>query len=228
MKWVALVGLLACAPTETGNPVTVALSAHSSDPDAVGFDGNALRIDSLWMGFGDIRFVLAADCAGGGDVQILGPIVTDLAADPFLQSFEPSTMEYCRVSVVIDPVVSVPSGAPADLLNHSVRIEGMTPAGTPFVLRSAEDVEVDVNATTDFLVDGALVLSFDVARWFERLDVDSGTAGPDGVIVIDDENNSDLLDEFEDRFEEALELYDDDDDDGRRDDDEERLADSDP
>lgn len=72
------------------------------------------------------------------------------------------------------------------------------------------------------------MLSFDVARWFERLDVDSGTAGPDGVIVIDDENNSDLLDEFEDRFEEALELYDDDDDDGRRDDDEERLADSDP
>lgn len=231
--------LSACTATETGNPVTsteMALTSHTSDPAVAGFDPapDSVVIDALWLGLGDLRFVLNDVCDDIGDTRIdlPGPHIEELAAGPAaLPMFDLDEGAYCRVRVPLERVrLPLPAGAPPELEDHSVLVSGVSAAGTPFVLRSRITPEADVRSRgAPFAIDDArrsLVLSFDVAVWFADVDLDAGAVGVDGVLRIDDGENTDLLDAVETKLEEALELYDDVNGDGDRDDGDLRLADA--
>lgn len=222
--WILMV-VAACAPTETGNPATLSLSAHSSDSTVADIgSGTGLRIDEAWVGLGDIRFARATQCDDVEiETQIDGPIVSDLAASPLLLEFDGDEASYCELRVRLQRIPAV-SSAPADAVGATLYISGRTSSDTPFVLASRIDPELEIESEGEpFGVLMPLVLSFDVARWFAGIDVSSG-AIVDGIIRIDDENNDALLEIFEDNVEETLELYDDLDADGRRDDGEPRLG----
>ena len=221
--WLAV--LVACAPTETGNPATLSLSAHTSDPSVAELgSGTGLRIEQAWVGLGDVRFARAAECDDVDiEAQIAGPVVSDLADQPVELLFDGDEASYCEVRVAFRRVADV-TARPADLLDHSIYIAGMTRNDVPFVLRSRMDPELEVESEgAPFGVLMPLVLSFDVARWFAGMDVDGGEL-VGGAIRIDEANNEELLDLFEDNVEDTLELYEDLDGDGRRDDDEPRIA----
>lgn len=224
MRWV-LVLLLGCAPTETGNPFTAALSAHTTNENAVSLaEGGDIVIRSAWIGVGDIELELAADCDDAEMETVLpGPFIADLVGEPFRRTLDVPASPYCRVVVPLEPQPD------PELGGSSIVIEGMTADGDPFVLRSGVDAELEVESrAAPFMLDDVvdeLVLSFDLARWFAGVDVSAAVVGGDGTIRIDDANNEALLDVFEENVEDALELYDDADGDGRRDDDERVLAD---
>ncbi len=228
MKRVWLSVLLACAPTETGNPAraTMALVAHSSDLERVALaDGSGLVVDEAWVGLGDVRFVLAAECDAPGEteVQLEGPFVAALL-DPTVRAFEAATDQYCRVRV---PMRRAEVGGPPELVDHSLLVRGRLADGTLLELRSRVERELDVRADgPPFRLDSTrrFLLSFDVARWLGELDLASALPDPDGVIRISEDSNRELWDLFEERLRVSLELYDDRDGDGRRSTDDSRLA----
>lgn len=228
MKRGWLLFLLACAPTETGNPAraTMALVAHSSDLERVALaEASAVIVDEAWVGLGDVRFVLAEECDAPGDtaVQLEGPFVASLL-DPRVRTFDAATDDYCRVRVQMR---RVDVGGPPGLLEHALFVRGRLADGTPFELQSRVERELDVRADgPPFRLDSGrrFLLSFDVARWLGELDFTAALRDPDGTVRISDESNRDLSALFEERLRVSLELYDDRDADGRRSTDDSRLA----
>lgn len=221
-----------CAVTETGNPpfaAQMALTADSSDPTVatVGNGSGALVVHETWVALGDIRFVRAEVCdePGETEVDLPGPIVAELVAEPEVLFFEPGGGDYCRVRVPLERAEApLPPGAPAELVDHSIVIRGERADRTPFLLASRINREADVRSRTGpFELDEAsraVVLAFDVALWFEGIDLSTAEVGGEGSIVVDETSNDDVLDAFEANAEHALRLFRDADEDGALDDDE--------
>jgi hypothetical protein len=65
-----------------------------------------------------------------------------------------------------------------------------------------------------------LLVGFDLAVWLGDLELDDADVEPNGDILIDE----DLLEDFEDNLEEAINLFDDSDEDGDLDEDDDPLA----
>jgi hypothetical protein len=215
----------ACTVTETGNPPfagQMALTADTSDPDVVGLGGGtgAAIVEEAWVGIGDIRFVRAVVCDAPGEteVDVPGPVIAELVAEPAVVSVELAGDDYCRVRVPLDRVGALPSGAPPDLVDRSVVLLGRRSDGTPFRIASRIERESDVRSRgAPFeLSEGlrAVVLAFDLALWLEDVDLGTATVDADGTIRVDDDTNRDLLDAFEASAERALRLFRDTDQDG--------------
>ncbi|MDD9945235.1 MAG: hypothetical protein OXU20_29600 [Myxococcales bacterium] len=229
----ALAWVTGCAATETGNPVAMqrlALTAVSSAAQVqLEPGGNAeVLVEEAWIVLGDVRFIPGNDCDSGHDdagrVDISGPTVVELLSDPAPLSFEVEDREYCRVRLPLERADEVPRSAPEALEDHAVVLIGSLADGTPFEVRSRDKREAEVRSRSEpFRLGGAeagLLLAFDVGRWLEGLDLAGAEDDGDGRIVIDDDDNRDLLDQFEQNMREALELFRDLDEDGQLDDDE--------
>lgn len=216
-----------CTVTETGNPplrAQMALTAETSDPSVVSIGGgaspSALIVHSAWIGVGDIRFVRAEICdvPGETEIDVPGPIVADVTGAPYVVELELDADDYCRVRVPLDRVEAVPTGAPAELLDHSIVITGERADGTPFRIASRIEREADIRArTAPFALDEAqraVVLAFDFALWLGGIDLAAAVVSPDGTIVVDEDDNRDVLDAFEANADRALRLFRDIDEDG--------------
>ncbi|MCC7539180.1 MAG: hypothetical protein IT379_23360 [Deltaproteobacteria bacterium] len=245
MRW--LIGLVAscaaCSITETGNPPAIpaqmGLSVSTSDEMRVSIGGGdgEIVLDQAWVSLGDVRFVAAADCETGGDgtVHAPGPFVADLAAASSVIDFTIAAGDYCAVRVpLLQTQPPLPSGAPAELSGRSVALLGRRSDGVPLIVLSRMTPDADVRSSGEpFSLDRdqpAVLLTFDVSRWFEDVDLDGLEPGPDGRVSIAEGSNPEQLDRFEENLENAFRLLRDADQDGELDSDEEggELADGDP
>jgi hypothetical protein len=233
--------LAGCSVTETGNPpldATMTVTGRSTEPliASIRSDGGRVRVDAAWVVLGDVRFVMAdvCDAPEAGHVDVPGPTFADVTAPaPFVVRFELAPDAYCRVRVplarALDPL---PSGPPAAILDRAILVEGRRDDGVPFSVASRVTPEIDVRSrTAPFRLDDggrSLHLAFDVARWFDGVDLDAAVIGGDGRIRVEDGTNDEILDAIESNAEESIELFRDDDADGTLDDDEdvEPLADA--
>lgn len=206
--------------SETGNPAvptTLALTLHSTDDTVATVHGaDGLVVESAWIHISELSFVLAANCALVDDdedeVELPGPFLvqlTDTTAN--IRDLLLGRSDYCGVELDLERAgASVPVGAPDELRRNTLVVNGHTPLGTPFVVVTQEEFELEVTSlTTPFRVDeltNHLLLSFDVARWFETLDLDALTPGDDGVIRVSLTENTATLLLFEANVQAAMEL----------------------
>lgn len=226
--WIPLAALTvaSCTVTETGNPpfaAQMALTTDTSDPDTVALGSGVapVVVQEAWVSIGDVRFVRASECDAPGEteIDIPGPIVAELAGEPSVIEFELGGADYCRVRVPLSRTrAPLPTGAPAEMLDHSLLVRGERADGTPFLLLSRIEREADVRSRGEPFDLGearrAVVLAFDVARWLTGVDLDGAEVGADGVIRIDERTNDAQLDAFEANVDAALRLFRDTDEDG--------------
>jgi hypothetical protein len=213
--------LLGCAGgTETGNPSfegQLAYDAYSSDvttaalsagSDAV--PAGATVIDSVWLVLGDVSF--SAGCApsgalephatgiGEGDHAAQGRVVTALALPEG---------EYCSVRVPLERAPETPTAGPAELGAHSILIQGVTPDGAHFRVRSALQGALELSGATPFELSedaGTVLIGFDLAVWIGVIDWSEAARDGD-MIAIDDQNNAALLARFEAALASGTGLY---------------------
>lgn len=228
--------------TETGNPsvtalTTMGLAAYTSSGEQVALVEGApgsIVLSEVWVSIEEVDLVRSIDgvCDDdrpGAEVELAG-IVKDLADGPFVRDdLEIAVEEFCRIEVKLGRPER-DAGPPLGR-ESSMFVRGTTAGGTPFELWTDEEAEFELRAAGGNFqlaeIDGALLVAFDVASWFDGIDLDRGVPDEDGVIRIHDETdhdvNDDLLDAFEDRIEGSLEAWDDSDDDGEIDDDDVRF-----
>lgn len=231
--------LVGCAGgTETGNPavpVTIALGARSSDPSVIairsGASGAVVR--EAWIAFGEPVFLDPGQCGNIEDLRPPGPTLaaTDLAAPDADIDLDVPAKTYCGMWVPLQgktPQGELPAAAPDDLADSSIVVRGERADGTPFLLRHAEQDELEIAAidgTFDVAALGpALILAFDLADWMRDVDLDAADVNADGEIVIDPPDNSALHAAFDFRLECSLELYLDEDENGALDEDVDTLV----
>ena len=229
----ALAALVGCigTGTETGNPsatvqASIGLTAFSSDPSAVSLpaDGasGGVRLTEAWVSVKQINLVRQAICDGSTEqeIEFTGPVGDLAATGSLLEVLEIPATDYCRVRIRID---EPEDGAPAEIAGSSVVLRGTTAAGTPFELRSEERFQLLLRSRGQpFTIDetrDAILLAFDVKRWFDGVPLDDGTP-TGGTIVIDEDSNPGLLAAFQDKVNASLAVYRDRDGDGDLDDDE--------
>jgi hypothetical protein len=207
--------------TETGNPnMTMSYRATTSDSARVSIDGgpaSSLALASVWVSIGDVRFVEGGLCDTPQEVEHDAPGITaDLLTNPEPVVFKVAAADYCRVRVRLDKADDV-AGAPSDLADHSIRVTGERADGVPVTLLSRTTAEIDLRSRGEpFSLSDArdrLVLAFDVGAWFAGIDLSTAEVS-NGEIRINDDDNKDLLDDFDAAVENALALYDDADRDG--------------
>jgi hypothetical protein len=216
----ALALLAACAGgSETGNPAvptSIGLGVRSSDQAIVTLssDGPGTVIHEAWVALGEVAFLGPDECARFGDLDVTGAtlIAADLARAGVQITLEVTAQRYCGLVVPLQMrTAELPAGAPEDLADHSIVINGARADGTPFVLAHGEQDELELAPSSgEIAIERGgpdLLLAFEVATWMRSVDLDGATVGGDGVIRIDAARNAALLDAFEINLECSLELY---------------------
>lgn len=213
----------ACNITETGNPelASFGVTARTSAPEQVALAearraAGPIVVEEAWVVLDAVKFVQGEVCDAPGETEldVGGPWVVDLVADPEAVTIELLAGDYCRVRIDLDRSDGdLPAGAPAELTDNVLVVSGTRADGAPFTIVSRDRQEADVRSRgAPFTIgqgSAALLLTFDVATWFEGVDLDAAGPGPDGHVRIADDSNEDVLDAFESRLEQALELYED-------------------
>jgi hypothetical protein len=202
----------ACTGTDVGNPaVDVDFAAYNlSTPTAT--------VETATMEVERIRLRPADDCEGGSEIEIEGPFDVDLTTPTSiaeLTDLDLAAQGYCRFEL---------RWHPDDDTGLAITVSGDAD-GTPFAVRSRRNDELRLEATDadGFTIDeatSALFVAFDMAAWLDGVEVSGAELDGDGVAVIDDDVNRDLLDVFESNVTDAADLFDDGDGDGTLDDDE--------
>lgn len=220
--------------TETGNPPFVAALSYtgtSSAPEdyAVGDGGKVATVKSAWLDLDAVQLSPEGTCQGEGERLTLPALgIGDHAAGAHVEtSFEANAASYCTLTLPFARAASVPGGAPDALRGRSVLVLGELADGTPFSIASAKEPSFELQATSTGIqlssAERSLLLAFDFAAWLRAVPFDSATRS-EGLIVIDDVNNPDLLEAFEAALSAGVALYRDPDADGVLDDDSELLA----
>jgi hypothetical protein len=218
----ALLSLVACTGTDTGNPFTQPLTvdAHSSNPGEVeiAIAAGGVVVTEAWLSIADVGM---SECAEEKQAEVGNLGVADHAADDALEvTFEARTKSYCEMQV---PWVIAADDAtvPAEVVGTAIFLAGQTAAGTTFVLRSALTGVVTVSPVDESfeLAEplGGLFLGFDLATWLQGVDLDSAVLAADNSILIDGTSNTNLLTLFEGNVAAGLELYRDTNENGRPD-----------
>ena len=214
----AVLGASGCEGTETGNPFQVELraDAHSSDPAAVAVgEGGAVVVSEAWLALDPIELAASSDCDTAdavADPPDFG-VADHAASGAVLEAFEADEGDYCRaVLPFVRASAPLPEGAPVELEGSSIVLAGeLTATGTPFRLVSRLERAVELrNAGDSFSLDPdrpALFLGFDVARWLGAVDLTSAEIDGQGVAVIDESSNADLLSAFQAELAAGIELY---------------------
>jgi len=203
----ALSGAACTSGTETGNPPgeqAVTIMALERETTTQG-----LLLDEAWLALHRLSLVpCAADAAVISTVDY--PI--DLFADPPARAtFETAVSDYCGVRIEIAPS---PSATPAELSGLSAFVSGIRSDDLPFELRSTLTATLDLTTGGTPLDAAHLVLGVTPEHWFYYADVHGAMTTPDGIALIDADNNPDVLAAFEDATAVAIALYVDADGDG--------------
>lgn len=109
----------------------------------------------------------------------------------------------------------------SSLAGNSLFIEG-TLAGQAFRVIADFDEEFEIENPAGITVDDAsiasFILTFNPAAWFEGIDLSAADQDADGVVVLDNDNNTALFEQFRDNVKTGAEIENDEDGDGTPDD----------
>jgi len=212
--------LASCAGTETGNPSfdgTLSYNAYSTNPQQVALlagDPDEIVVDTAWLVLGDVGFVPSDMCDPEAPTELHAPGLGVGDHAPAGAPETPLTLaagSYCGMHLPFVRAVTAPSNAPADLVNHSALIEGTLADGRAFRITSAFEGDLFLAATdADFEMSAAeprALVAFDVATWLGALNWAGATADSNGVVLVDDANNSALLQTFEQNLARGTALY---------------------
>lgn len=223
---IATLTALGCEGTETGNPFDgeMRADAHSSDPGQVAVGtGGAVEVTEVWLSVDPAEMVPTADCDDAASAFAIAPdygTADHGVPGSTLAAFELPADDYCRMLLPFLPArAPLPAGAPAELEGASVVIRGrLVDPEVPFLLVAPIDRDVDLRGVDGHFALGpdspALFLGFDVATWFDGVDLANADLDVGGTAIIDAVTNTDLLSAFEDNFDRGIELYRDADRDG--------------
>jgi hypothetical protein len=180
-----------------------------------------LTLNEAWVVVDRIRLREGSDCSGQAQFEISGPYFVDLFGQgtlPALRDIEVPGDQFCRFEFRWAAEDMVPSNSPSELQGASLLMTGTRTDGTPFVLRSVRNDEFRLDAKDDTFslndATGTLFVSFEDEALFTGIDLQGAEVGADGVIRIDKDNNSGLIDVFDSNMANAAKLFDDDDNDG--------------
>ena len=201
--------------TEIGNPERIlGVGAATADvPDQP-------LIESAWAALGEIKLELDEAFVGEEELEWETPeVITDIASDPARLEFSSPNARYNRVTLRprTDREGRVP-GSPPELEEGSFVVSGTRGDGTPFLLVSDTEEEIELVGEFELVVtQRTLALGFSIDRWVDGAALDAAEV-ESGQIRIDRRHNEDLLDAFEDELPGSIVFADDIDGDGEVDD----------
>jgi hypothetical protein len=204
-------GKLAPSSASESASVELAFAAYSSRAAVslgVAAGPGRVEIDEAYLSLRDMRLREAGRCEEpGGSLVAAGPIVAELVSGRAAGIDEPFPVRaarYCRLEYTPQRAEGASGAASADLRGHTVLIRGRRDDGVRLVIRSRKRDLVRLLARNPegfSIVPGPqrLVLSVDLGRWLEGIDIASLVPGrgKDGIIRIDDRSHRELLRVFE-------------------------------
>jgi hypothetical protein len=212
--------LCGCSGIDVGNGRTkIGLTAYENEPMAAPAAIDPLEdgtvVSELFMSIREMELRAGVDCSDEGeDVPDLpGPYVADVANEIFLGgkeiTVEKPLGDYCEVRFDLHAVDDQSPEAPPSMVDLSIRIAGTANDGRAFVVASdlGEEIRVRSEPGRPFQIPEAgdrLFVAFEIGSWFQALNLTSATGDP---ILVDDDNNTALLDAFEDAVEESADLF---------------------
>ena len=218
----AALAMAGCGGSEEGVPVsssivTIALTATSTDESRIAVRSESASLSVVELGL-SLRSLSIVPCSPDAAAIAQRDYPVDLAAEPPAQAnFESSVKGYC--SVVLD-VAPSSADEPAVLEGLTVFVRGTRSDAVPFEVRSEFPLVIDLSSSEGAPIDAHhLALAFDLATWFEEVDVEGATV-TDGTAFIDATSNTDVLEAFDANGLAAAALYEDADRDGVLDEDE--------
>jgi hypothetical protein len=222
---------VASCGTEIGNPVVDVRFALSRA------EAPAFLLDTAFVSVERVRLRNAADCNGGAEFELEGPLAVDLLSPETpaaLQNIEVSGGAYCRFEFAWHvSSEELPPEVPTELQGASLLFAGTRDDGVRIVLRSerADELRLDALDEAGFPISAAthaLFVAFREDALFADIDFTSALPDAEGVVRIEPGQNDALLDQFEANLDQALRLFDDDNDSGSLDaneeDDDDTLA----
>jgi hypothetical protein len=234
MRWIVLTTLALVGPAafpavaDDRASVSLAFTAYSSDPAAVGIRDEAAtttRIDAMWISIQDVRFRPRAAC----DRSVVpsafsGPIVAELVRGqirgPSLDDARLEAGRYCAFELAFR---RSRGRTQPELQAVSIAVLGSRSDGVRFVVRCQLETASLLRARdiAGFRIPRGrmnLIVAVDAARWFAGLDLAAADPGSDPrrrEIVIDEQSNAELLAIFKTNVASGFALFEDSDGDGR-------------
>ncbi len=204
-------------------PVPTSASASESASVELAFAGYSSRatvslgaaagpgqvdIEEVYLSLRDVRLREAARCEEpGGSLVAAVPIVAELVSGRTAGIDEPFAVRpgrYCRLEYTPRRAEGGSGAAPVDLRGHTVLVGGRRDDGVRFVIRTRkrEIVRLLARNPDGFSIAPGrqrLVLSVDLGRWLEGIDLASlvPDRGKNGIIRIDERSHRELLRTFE-------------------------------
>jgi hypothetical protein len=223
--------------TETGNPsfqAELSYTAYSSQPLEVSVrePGTPAVVDNAWLDLASVGLVTDGTCGAAMPVTSAIPAlgVGDHAAGKHnVTLFQLAAGTYCSLDLpfVLASSSALGGDAPAELVQHSMLIEGTLADGSTFSILSDATPTVHLVADTgSFEITKEqpnILIAFDVATWLSGLDWASATRTL-GTVQISATENVALLAQFEANLAQGVALYRDADGDGKLDANPVRLA----
>lgn len=224
----AVLALSGCVATDVGNPQTepeveaeVTLEAFEEElPNALNLD-DGIELTHIWVATDRIDLTACESADSEAELEdesedapseFVEPTVTDLLTGT---SFPASPIlalrgsNHCGFELRARPLLAseLPAGAPADVAGASFVVRGLRKDGAPFLLRTTEahefELEGDIRLSAD--TRRRLSVGFAVNGWVRQADIGPLQGDP---IRIDDETNTELLERFEDLVGESMRVFD--------------------
>lgn len=197
--------LAGCTATETGNPVVtdpeVSIAGAATD-DGFGFADASVSeqttFDEVWVAFSGVALRSEIDCSASGDRELTPGFALDVTEPGVSFPIDLEEEGFCEVRserrlLADGDDDALPSGA----AGHHFFITGWRAEGTPFEISSTLTGEVVGTGfgggSFDVSADTALLLVFDIATWFDQVDLFGTTVDGDGVLRINAGSNAGVL-----------------------------------
>lgn len=227
---------VSCVGTDVGNPEEEPLEEAEVELQFSGYEdvhpgglmlAEQTRLVSAWIALEQFGFQRAGECSDEPSYDTSAAMTVDLLAADL--SYEPpmitkKTGEYCRLNLRASPASKemLPDSAPRELNRWPVVVVGERKDGVAFQINAELERGLGLaGAAQGFrLSEGPqrLIVGFDLQSWIDE----ESLAGIEGEepIVIDKDNHSDVLDDFQKRVRRSARLFRDANENGRIDADE--------
>ncbi len=216
--------LASCAGTEVGNPQDAEVSVQvqgldRSTPGALTL-ASGVTIEEAWLVVEGVSLRTGQECDETVTTNYDFINVVELIEGVEYPGYDMATLparEYCRfiMDLHAPTVDELPAEATDELEGHSIFLRGTTPDGTPFEIRHEESESLEFHGRFTLRPETqALFAVFEVDRWLSPEQLEKADDGESPTIVISEDSNSDLLEDFLEALEESGILVRDENEDG--------------
>lgn len=214
------VATLGCSGTDVGNGRTRLNLLGYEQPTRALTLASGVRIDSLHAVVRRVRLQPGTLCDNDdGEIDIERVLVSDLVGQGLLNPREQrewtlNSDTFCELRLDFHRLEAgepVPAGTPPELVDRTIRMQGVRQDGVPFVVESEISEELELEARNGSFelpkLDSSIILAFELSSWVAALELDALGAGP---ILVNKDSNAEQLQQFEDAVKLSMRLFRDD------------------